>query len=285
MQELLNGVAQGTVYALIAAGLVLIFGVVRVPHFAHGESVMVSGMMTCWAVTSLHLPVLLGAAVGVAASVGYGLFLCFAVYWPMRNHPEWNLLASSLGAVVITQTAAIAIWTSTPRVTPGGVSGSFEIGDAIIPWSWAVLAAISAAVIGATALLVSRTTAGVSMKAMAADAETAQLMGIPVRKNWAIAFAVGSALAGVAGSVYSTVFPVSTTLGLDVTFSALVVIILAGIGSVAHVLWGGVLLGVVEAVAGTVFPGGYQDSMVFLFMLVVLVARPNGLFGLERARD
>ena len=285
MQELLNGVAQGTVYALIAAGLVLIFGVVRVPHFAHGESVMVSGMVTCWAVTSLGLPVVVGAMAGVAASVIYGLFLCFAVYWPMRNHPEWNLLASSLGAVIITETAAIAIWTSTPRVTPGGVTGSLKIGDAYVPWGWVLLAGVSFVIIAITWLFVARTTAGISMKAMAADAETAQMVGIPVRKNWAIAFALGSALAGVAGSVYSTVFPVSTTLGLDVTFSALVVIILAGIGSVVHVLWGGILLGVVEALAGMLLPGGYQDSLVFLFMLIVLVIRPNGLFGLERARD
>jgi branched-chain amino acid transport system permease protein len=285
MQELLNGIAQGSVYSLVAAGLVLIFGVVRVPHFAHGETVMLAGMVTSSAVTMLGLPIPLAAAAGVAAAMAYGLFLCFAVYWPMRNYPEWNLLASSLGAVVITNVAALQIWTSTPRVTPGGIAGSFEIFDAVIPWGWVMLAAISAAVILATGAFVAKTSAGLGMKAMAVDAETAQMMGVPVRRNWMIAFGVGSALAGVAGAAYSTVFPVSTTLGLEVTFNALVIIILSGVGSVTNVLWGGILLGVVEAVAGMVLPGGYQHTLVFLFMLVVLVARPNGIFGWDNARD
>lgn len=285
MQELLNGIAQGSVYSLVAAGLVLIFGVVRVPHFAHGEAVMLAGMVTSSAVTLFGLPIPLAAAAGVVAAMAYGLFLCFAVYWPMRNYPEWNLLASSLGAVVITNVAALQIWTSTPRVTPGGIAGSFEVFGAVIPWGWVMLAAISAAVILATGVFVTKTSAGLGMKAMAVDAETAQMMGVPVRRNWMIAFGVGSALAGVAGSAYSTVFPVSTTLGLEVTFNALVIIILSGVGSVTNVLWGGILLGVVEAVAGMVLPGGYQHTLVFLFMLVVLVARPNGIFGWDNARD
>lgn len=285
MQELLNGIAQGSVYSLVAAGLVLIFGVVRVPHFAHGEAVMIAGMVTSSAVTLFGLPIPLAAAAGVAAAMAYGLFLCFAVYWPMRNYPEWNLLASSLGAVVITNVAALQIWTSTPRVTPGGISGSFEIFGAVIPWGWVMLAAISAAVILATGAFVAKTSAGLGMKAMGVDAESAQMMGVPVRRNWMIAFGVGSALAGVAGAAYSTVFPVSTTLGLEVTFNALVIIILSGVGSVTNVLWGGILLGVVEAVAGMVLPGGYQHTLVFLFMLVVLVARPNGIFGWDNARD
>lgn len=285
MQELLNGLAQGTVYALVAAGLVLIFGVVRVPHFAHGESVMVAGMVTWWSATTLGLPTLVAAATGVLAAMTYGLLLCCVLYWPMRHHPEWNLLASALGAVVITETAAMQLWSSTPHVTPGGIGGSISVAGAVFPRSWLVLAVISVVVIVLTALFVSRTSAGLAMKAMAADSETALMMGVPVRRNWLIAFALGSALAGVAGSAYSTVFPVTTTLGLDVTFNALVVIILAGVGSVVNVLWGGVLLGVVEALAGMAFPGGYQDTLVFLFMLVVLIARPNGMFGLERARD
>jgi branched-chain amino acid transport system permease protein len=285
VQELLNGVAQGSVYALVAAGLVLIFGVVHVPHFAHGEAVMLGAMVTAWATRSLGLPLQVAILCGVASAVVFGLVLCVGLYWPMRNHPEWNVLVSSLGVVVIVQTAAVQLWSSTPRITPGGLDGSVDVAGAVIPWGWVMLVAASLLMIAGLWLYVRRSGAGLELRAMAADETESVLVGINVKRKWVQAFFVGSLLAGIAGALFSTVFPVSATLGLDVTFSALVVIILTGLGSVVAVLWVGILLGAVESAAAVVLPGAYQTALIFLVMVVVLVARPSGLFGLDRQRD
>jgi branched-chain amino acid transport system permease protein len=279
MQELVNGLVQGSVYALAAAGLVLIFSVVRVPHFAHGESLMLGGMVTSSLVVDAHLPVIAALVLGAAAGLVLGVVLAQGLYWPLRHYPETSVLAASLAVVLVIETVAARIWGADPRVTPVGLSGSVHVLGAVVSWVRVVLVAAAVVFVGATYLYVNRTRTGRAMRAMAVNRTAGMLIGIPVRRYSLVAFAIGSGLAGAAGALYSLAFGVQATMGSGITLDAFIVIIFAGVGSIVGAFGGGLILGVIEAFAGSYISAGYQDLFGFIFMVIILIARPQGLFG------
>lgn len=279
MQELINGIVQGSVFALAATGLLLIFSIVRVPHFAHGESLMIGGMVTTTLVTGAHLPVILALVIGTASGLVLGLLLCAALYWPMRRYPEVSMLAASLAVVLLIETTATLIWGADPRVTPTDLSGSVAVAGAQVQWDRIILFLAALVFVTATYLYVHRTPRGRAMRAMALNRTAALLMGIPVRRYWLLAFAIGSGLAGAAGALYSLAFGVSATMGSQITLNAFIVIVFAGVGSIYGAFGGGLLLGIVQSFGGSYISAGYQEMFGFIVMIVILIAKPQGLFG------
>jgi branched-chain amino acid transport system permease protein len=279
MQELLIGLAQGGIYALTGVGLVLIFSVVRVPNFAHGEPVMLGGMLTFTLVASWGLPIPLAILIGVLASSLLGFVLSVGVFGPLLKRPETSLLIISLALVVIIGALAVKLWGDDPHSTPGGPSTIVSLGGAQVPLTWVMIFVAAIVSTGALDLFIRFTAPGRVMRAMSLNPLAASLMGIPVRRYQALAFVIGSALAGFGGGLFSLAFAVQATMGSHIALKAFIVIIFAGMGSIWGALAGGMLLGIAESFGASWIASGYRDTFGFIFLLAVLLVRPNGLFA------
>jgi branched-chain amino acid transport system permease protein len=285
MQELLNGLTQGAIYALAAVGLSLIFGVVRVPHFAHGESVMVGGMVALVAAADHGVPLPLAILLGTGAATVLGLVIGVAVFHPLRKYAELNLLITSLALVLIIEAMAVKTWGETPRVIPGGLDSTIEIGGARVTQMRLLIFAVAVIAFAALHTWVKVSRAGRALRAMAVNGYAARLMGIPTLRYSALVFGIGSAVAGLSGALLGTILPIQANMGAGIALKSFVIIIFAGMGSIGGALAGGLLLGLVESFGGSYVHSGYVEAYAFLFLVAVLLLRPQGLFALGGARD
>ena len=285
MQELANGLAQGSIYALAAVGLSLIFGVVRVPHFAHGESLMVGGMVTLLAVRDHDVPLALAMVIGTVAATILGVAIGVGIFYPLRKYSELNLLITSLALVFMISALASKVWGDTPRVIPGGLDTSVEVLGTRITQMRLLIMAVAVVAFVSLGQWVRRSRPGRALRAMALNAYAARLMGIPTLRYSALVFAIGSALAGLAGALLGTILPIQATMGANISLKSFVIIIFAGMGSIGGALAGGVLLGLVEAFGGSYLSSGYVNAYAFVFLVAVLLVKPDGLFSLGGTRD
>lgn len=285
MTELMNGLTQGSLYALAAVGLSLIFGVVRVPHFAHGETLMVGGMVTLVLAADHGVPLALAMLIGTLAATLLGVAMGVGIFYPMRRYSETNLLITSLALVFITAAVASKVFGDTPRVIPGGLEDPVNIFGARVSEMRLLILGITVVVFVGLAVWVKRSRAGMGMRAMALNSYAARLMGLRTLKLTAIVFALGSALAGFSGALLGTILPIQASMGATISLKSFVIIIFAGMGSIPGALVGGLLLGLVEAFAGSYLSSGYINSYAFVFLVVVLILRPQGLFAIGANRD
>jgi branched-chain amino acid transport system permease protein len=279
MQDLVNGLAQGAIYSLAGVGLVLIFSVVRVPNFAHGEPVMVAAMLPLTLMTTFGIGLTPALFIGVLAAVALGWFFSIAVFSRLTSYPEVSLLIVSLALVVIISSVAVMLWGDSPRQTPGSPTAVLEVLGARVPVMWLII--LVAALLATLALdgFIRFSSPGRVMRAMALNPTAARLMGIPVLRYHALAFAVGSGLAGIAGALFSLAFAVQSTMGAAVALKAFIVIIFAGMGSIWGAFAGGLLLGLVESFGASYISSGYRDTFGFIFLLAILLVKPSGLFA------
>lgn len=285
LQTLINGLVQGSVYGLAAMGLSLIFGVVRVPHFAHGESLMVGGMVGLILVRDQGLPLIVGLIGGMAAALVLGLAIGLLVFYPLRNLSEVNLLVIALSLVFAIEAAAAKIWGDDPRVIPGAPRSTVDILGTSVGTMRVIIFVVAAAVAAALHFYVSRSRGGRAMKAMALNPAAARLMGIPVRRYWGLAFAIASVLAGAAGVLLGTILPIQASMGSLISLKSFIVIIFAGLGSISGAYFGGLVLGLLEAFGASYISSAYVNAFAFIFLVAVLLVRPQGLFVLGSARD
>lgn len=285
MQELMNGLVQGSIYGLAAIGLSLIFGVVRVPHFAHGESIMVGGMIALVSTTSGGLPIAVGLLLGAGAATLLGVLMAVLVYNPLRHRPEVSLLVCSLALVTIASSIAFKLWGDSPRVIPGGPSQVVSIFGAQVTVMKIVIVLTSAVLSVGLHQFVRRTRHGRAMHAMAVNEYAARLMGIPTLRYAAIAFGVGSLLAGIGGVLLGTIQPIQFDMGAGLALKSFIIIIFSGMGSIGGAWVGGLVLGLAESYGATYISSGYVETYSFAVLLVVLLVRPQGLFGSVMTRD
>lgn len=285
LQTLINGLVQGSVYGLAAMGLSLIFGVVRVPHFAHGESLMLGGMVGLVLVRDQGLPLLVGIAGGTVAALILGMIIGLGIFYPLRNVSEVNLLVIALSLVFVIEAAASKIWGTGGRVIPGAPDSTVTLLGVHIGTMRVVIFAVAAVVAAALHLYVTRSRGGRAMKAMALNPAAARLMGIPVRRYWGLAFAIASLLAGGAGVLLGTVLPIQATMGALISLKSFIVIIFAGLGSIGGAYFGGLVLGLLEAFSASYVSSAYVNAFAFIFLVAVLLVRPQGVFVLGTARD
>jgi branched-chain amino acid transport system permease protein len=279
MQDLVNGLAQGAIYSLAGVGLVLIFSVVRVPNFAHGEPVMIAAMLPLTLMTVFQMPLSLALVIGVVAAVAFGYLLSVGVFSRLTKYPEVSLLIISLALVVIVSSIAVMAWGDSPRQTPGSPTTVLDMGGVRIPIMWIIIFVVALGATLALDFFIRHTSPGRVMRAMALNPFAARLMGIPVGRYHALAFGVGSGLAGLAGSLFSLAFAVQATMGAAVALKAFIVIIFAGMGSIWGAFVGGLLLGLVESFGASYLSSGYRDTFGFVFLLAVLLIKPSGLFA------
>jgi branched-chain amino acid transport system permease protein len=283
-QQLVLGLLLGGLYGLAAAGLSLVFGVLKVLNVAHGELIMLGGYGAFWLAALLGVDPFASLLLVIPATIVLGAVLYWGLFgWVVRYHEETrikNSLLIGFGLALALHALAVRLWTADERsITTGYAGAVVEVFGLTIPLVRLASLALALALIGGLHLLLARWRWGRAIRAAADDWEAALLAGIDVRRAYLLAFAIGTGLAGAAGVLVSVGYSISPSIGLEWTLKALIVIVLAGLGSMFGTLAGGLVLGLAEAVSATVFGGPYREVVGLVIFFVVLVARPQGLFA------
>jgi branched-chain amino acid transport system permease protein len=270
-------------YGLAAAGLSLVFGVMKVLNVAHGELIMLGGYSAFWLFALGGVDPFVALVLVIPAALLWGVILYWGLFgWVVRTHEETrikNSLLIGFGLGLALHALAVLLWTADERsITTTYAGAIIEIGGISVPLVRLASLLLAFGLIGGLHLLLARWRWGRAIRATAEDWEAALLTGIDVRRAYLMAFAAGTALAGAAGTLVSVGHSISPSIGLEWTLKALIVVVLAGLGSMLGTFVGGLVLGVAEAISATVFGGPYREVVGLVIFLVVLVARPQGLF-------
>jgi branched-chain amino acid transport system permease protein len=321
LQQVINGLTAGSVYAIVALGYTMVYGIIQLINFAHGEVVMI-GAMVAFTVINALAPSGLPALAVVLIGTGCALPVCMLVgysmerlaYRPLRGAPRLAPLITAIGVSIILQHLALMIWSRNVLAFPQIItSRTYFIGGAAITSVQIAILAICVALMGGLAVLVYRTRLGTAMRATAQNPQVAGLMGIDVNRVIAATFVIGAALGAVAGVLFGTYYGLAQyTMGSILGLKAFSAAVLGGIGNIPGAMLGGIVLGLVEALgagyigdftdlcqygllAGAIdackgggnfilFGSNYQDVFAFIVLILVLVFRPQGLLG-ERVGD
>lgn len=278
LQQFVNGLALGSTYALVALGLTLIFGVLLIPNFAHGEFYMVGAFLT-YALVMSGLNFWLAMALGAIAVIALGCAIDAIAFKPLRGAPPLSLMISALAASIILQQTATLIWTSEARTIPTPVTGVLRTPFFILTWMQVVVMGSLLTAVVAIWLILNRSRLGLAIRATAQNHDAALLMGVNMTQVRLATFAIGAALGAIAGALLGATFPIYPTMGVNPVLKAFVVLVLGGIGSLRGAVLGGLFLGVVEVMVAGYISTELQDIGAFTLLVLVLLARPQGFFG------
>jgi branched-chain amino acid transport system permease protein len=283
-QQLLFGLMIGGLYGLAAAGLSLVFGVMKVLNVAHGELIMLGGYAAFWLVALLGIDPFASLIVVIPLSLLLGVALYWGLFGFVVRADEETRVKNSLligfGLALAFQALAVRLWTADERSIPTPYGGAvITVAGLSIPVLRLITVAIAFALIGGLHLLLEHWRWGKAIRATAEDWQAALLSGIDIRRAYLLAFALGTGLAGAAGALVSVGYSISPSIGLEWTLKALIVVVLAGLGSMIGTFVGGLFLGLAEAVSAAAFGGPYREIAGLVIFVVVLVVRPRGLFG------
>ena len=301
IQQIINGLVLGSVYALVALGYTMVYGIINLINFAHGEVLMV-GALTSWTVVTVFagagLPGWLLLLLSLIAAIVVCSILNFAIekiaYRPLRNAPRLAPLITAMGMSLLLQTLAMIIWKpnykSYPTLLP---RDPIFIGGAVTNFTQITILVVTAVTLGGLMWLVNKTRLGRAMRATAENPRVAALMGVRPDNVISATFIIGAALAALAGVMWASNYgSVQHTMGFLPGLKAFTAAVFGGIGNLAGAMVGGILLGVIEAIGGGyigdltggVLGSNYQDIFAFIVLIIVLTLRPKGLLG-ERVAD
>jgi branched-chain amino acid transport system permease protein len=293
-QQLTNGLAVGSIYALIALGYTMVYGVLRLINFAHGDLFTYGAYLGMTLLTSFLLQDRLGLALalvllavmvmGIVAVIG--VILERAAYRPLRESPRLSAVVSALGASIFLQNALMLVFGARYQVYPDILPyRSVSLLGQEVPVMRLAVVAVSLAIMAALYLFVQKTKTGTAIRAAAIDQGAARLMGIDVNRVIRLVFVIGPALGGGAGLLVGLYYgQISFTMGWIYGMKAFTAAILGGIGNIPGAMVGGLLLGVVEALAATYLSIAWKDAFAFLVLILILIVRPSGLLG-ERVAE
>jgi branched-chain amino acid transport system permease protein len=285
-QLIVSGILLGGVYALIALGLTLVFGVMRVVNFAHGDILMIAMYLAFWGKEWLHIDPYVSAVLLAALF----FVLCMTVLRPfilrLTRISHLAQTFSLLGVSIALQNLALMLWSADFRfVTTSYSSTVLHVGTVGLPLARLVAFVVALLVALAVHLFISRTTLGRAIRATAQDPRVAALMGVDVNYVYAFTFALSVALAALAGGIMIPVFYVYPTVGFEMGIIGFVVIVLGGLGSVPGAVLAGLLIGVVETFSGFWIAENLKQLVYFAVFIAILVSRPSGLFGQRGAEE
>ena len=282
LSYLISGISLGSIYAIIALGYTMVYGIAKMLNFAHGDIIMVGGYVSFCAMSYLGLPAMPAALLAMLACTVLGIIIERLAYKPLRSAPSLAVLITAIGVSYFLQNSALLIWKAAPKSYPAVVSGSAEFfgGELKVPYISLLTIVICLVIMLGLSTFVSKSKMGKAMRACSEDKGAAQLMGINVNRTISMTFAIGSALAAIAGvllcSFNSQLMPTTGSMPGIKAFTAAV---FGGIGSIPGAFLGGLLLGIIEAMAKAYISMQLANSIVFAVLIVVLLVKPSGLLG------
>lgn len=284
LQNLANGVSLGSLYALIAIGYTMVYGILRLINFAHGDIVMLGAYIAFYGVAMFMLPWWIAFPLAILLTAGLGVVIERLAYKPLREYPRINLFTSAVAVSFLLENLGIVIFGGRPKAfeRPAFMDTMLNVGGASMV-SYTPIVILTALVLFVILLLiVNRTKAGMAMRALSKDIEATGLMGVNTDKIIMFTFMLGSALAAAGGILWAIKFPqINPLMGVMPGLKAFIAAVLGGIGNITGAMIGGFLLGIVEIMIVAFFPdlAGYRDAFAYTILILVLLFRPTGIMG------
>ncbi|MCI1665087.1 MAG: branched-chain amino acid ABC transporter permease [Atopobiaceae bacterium] len=283
LTNLINGISLGSIYAIIALGYTMVYGIAKMLNFAHGDVIMVGAYICFCAMGYLGLSPILAVLLSIVGCTVLGIVIERLAYKPLRNAPSLDVLITAIGVSYFLENAALLIWKSDPKSFTSVVDlPSLSLFDGQLVISGVTMVTVLACVVIMIALttFTTKSKQGKAMRACSEDQGAARLMGINVDSTISLTFAIGSGLAAIAGVLLCSAYPTLTpTTGLMPGIKAFVAAVLGGIGSIPGAVLGGVLLGIIEIFAKAYIGTQMSDAVVFAVLIIALLIKPSGLLG------
>ena len=282
VQQLVNGLAVGSIYALIALGYTMVYGTIKLINFAHGDVYMMGAFIGYFAVMVLKMNVFVALLVAMVACAVLGVVIERVAYKPLRNSTRVAALITAIGVSYLLENAMSYFFGAESRPFPSdfGTETFTLFGDVSVNGKQILIFGVTVVLMALLQFIVRYTKMGKAMRAVAVDEQAAQLMGIDVDGVISFTFALGSALAGIAGILVGVYYnTISTTMGITVGLKAFVAAVLGGIGSIPGAMVGGYLIGLLETMVSFFGYSPYRDGVVYFLLFIILIVLPAGLFG------
>jgi len=280
IETLLWGVVNGCIYILLATGLNIIFGVMKLVNFAHGQLLMIGAYVAFTAATVFGLNAYLSILVAIVTIALIGAGLERLTFRRVLGTDKLNEIFVSLGLIYVFENVAVLLWGNKLKQITSPFQGlGLSLGEVSISYDLLLAISVVTVILIALFVLIKKTKIGLAMRATSQRSDTSMLMGVNIEKVYIFTFALGAALAGAAGALYGIIFPFNPSIGALPTIKAFAIIMLGGLGSIPGAIIGGLLYGIAENTAVYFLGGIWQDAIAFALLIIVLVIRPTGLFG------
>jgi branched-chain amino acid transport system permease protein len=284
LQHLANALSLGSLYALIAIGYTMVYGILRLINFAHGDVFMLGAYLAFYSVATFLLPWWATFLIAVVLTAGFGVALERVAYRPLRDSPRISVMISAIGASFLIENVAIVVFGGRPKgvTVPGILDLKLELGGVSVMSVSLVIPVITFVVLGILLWVVHRTRTGMAMRAVSTDLDAARLQAIDVNRIISFTFGAGSLLAAVGGIMWSYKYPqLNPLMGVMPGLKCFIAAVIGGIGNIQGAVLGGFLLGVIELMTVAFLPTltGYRDAFAFVLLIGVLLVKPSGLLG------
>ncbi|MCV3388303.1 branched-chain amino acid ABC transporter permease [Campylobacter sp. IFREMER_LSEM_CL2256] len=286
LQQIINGFSLGSMYALIAIGYTMVYGVLRLINFAHGDIMMVGAYSALFCVTSMNVPFLGALSLAMLFAAALGIAIDRVAYKPLRKAPRISLLITAIGISFLIQNVFNVLFGSTPKYfpVPSYLETVINFNNISISINSILVPILTFFILLVVLFILYKSKYGIAIRALAFDIHTVNLMGIDANRIIAIVFALGSALAAIGGIFWAVNYPsVEPSMGTLIGLKAFGAAVLGGIGSVAGAVLGGLIIGFTEVVVVAIFPdlSGFKDAFAFIFLVLILLFKPTGILGIN----
>lgn len=280
LTQILNGLQIGSIYALVALGYSMVYGIIKLINFAHGDIIMVGSYLAWYIIARMGVSSPIAIAAAILGCALLGMTIEKVAYTPLRGSPRISLLITAIGISYLLQNLAQLIFTANPRMFTNLFPGTVSIGSLHLSKVTVITIAVSVVIMVCLTLLVNMTKIGKAMRAVSEDTDAARLMGINVNSTISFTFGLGSALAAIASVLYCCSYSmIDPTMGSMFGLKAFVASVLGGIGSMPGAMLGGLVIGVAESLTNGYINSSYSDAIVFGILIVVLLVKPTGFMG------